>query len=90
MRKDDSELSELTNLGPTSRQWLNAIGVYTKSDLVRLGSIHAYWLMKERGFNVTMNMVYAMEGAILSMRWDELPGELKAELQSAINAGRPK
>ncbi len=90
MKERRSELSELTNFGPTSEQWLNAIGVYTKSDLVRLGSIHAYWLMKERGFNLTMNMVYAMEGAILSMKWDELPENLKAELQTAINAGRPK
>ena len=85
-----SELSELTHFGPTSQQWLNAIGVYTKAELVRLGSIHAYWLMKERGFNVTMNMVYAMEGAILGMRWDELPEKLKAELQAAINIGLPK
>jgi DNA transformation protein len=85
-----SELSDLKNFGPTSQQWLNAIGVYTKSDLVRLGSIHAYRLMKDRGFNVTMNMVYAMEGAILGMRWDELPEKLKAELRVAINAGPPK
>lgn len=90
MKECYSELSELTNFGPTSQQWLNAIGVHTKSDLVRLGSIHAYRLMKERGFNVTMNMVYAMEGAILGIRWDELPEKLKAELQVAVNAGRPK
>ncbi|HCA81609.1 MAG TPA: competence protein TfoX [Bacteroidetes bacterium] len=85
-----SELSDLTSFEPTSRRWLNAIGIYTRSELVRLGSIHAYWLMKERGFNVTMNMVYAMEGAILGARWDELPEKLKAELQAAIGAGRPK
>lgn len=85
-----SELSDLTSFGPTSQQWLNAIGVYTKAELVLLGSIHAYWLMKERGFSVSMDSVYEMEGAILGMRWDQLPEKLKAELQKAINAGRPK
>ena len=90
MRRDDSGPPNLTNFGSISQQWLNAIGVYTKSDLVRLGSIHAYWLMKEHGFNVTMNIIYAMEGAILNMRWDELPEKLKAELRVAIDAGRPK
>lgn len=90
MKGRHSEISGLENFGPKSQEWLNAIGVHTKSDLVRLGSIHAYRLMKERGFNVTMNMVYAMEGTILGIRWDELPEKLKAELQVAISGGRPK
>ena len=82
--------SELTNLGPTSQQWLKAIGVFTRSELVRLGSIHAYWLMKEHGFNVTMDMVHTMEGEILGVRWEDLPEKLKGEIQATINAGRPK
>jgi hypothetical protein len=90
MTKKRSELTELKSLGPTSEHWLNGIGVYTKRDLVRLGSIHAFRLMKESGFKVTLNLVYAMEGVILGVRWDELPGKLKAELQAAISADFPK
>jgi hypothetical protein len=84
MTKKHSELSGLKNLGPKSEEWLNAIGVHTKSDLIRLGSIHAYRLMKDAGFNVSLNLLYAMEGVILGTRWDELPEKLKAELQAAI------
>ena len=46
--------------------------------------------MKERGFSVTMDSVYEMEGAILGMRWDQLPEKLKAELQAAIDVGLTK
>jgi TfoX/Sxy family transcriptional regulator of competence genes len=88
MKKRHSELYQLKNIGLKSEAWLNAIGVHTKSDLVRLGSIHAYWLLKDAGFNVSLNLVYAMEGAILDTRWDELPEKLKAELRVAIDKER--
>lgn len=84
MKKRISEIANMNNFGPASEKWLNAIGVFTMSDLVRLGSIHAYRLMKERGFNVTLNMLYAMEGAILGVPWNQVPDRLKAELKTAI------
>lgn len=87
MTRKHSELSKLKNIGPKSEEWLNAIGVHSKSDLVRLGSIHAYRLMKEAGFDVSLNLVYAMEGAILDAHWNDLPEKLKAELQVAIGMG---
>jgi hypothetical protein len=46
--------------------------------------------MKERCFDVTMHIVYEIEEVILGVRRDELPEKLKAELQAAIKAGRPK
>lgn len=84
MKKRVSTLSEIKNLGKTSESWLNEIGVYTLDDLRALGSIHAYVLLKERGFNVSMNMLYAMEGALLGIHWNKLPNEIKAELREAI------
>lgn len=81
--------SELTMFSPTTQHWLSEIGVHTRSELVRLGSIHAYWLTQERGFDVTIHVVYKMEEVIFGVRRDELPQKLKAELQAAIKAGRP-
>lgn len=84
MRKKGSRISDLKNFGKTSERWLNEIGVHTKADLKKLGSVHAYRLLKERGFNVSLNMAYAIEATLLDLHWRELPSDLKAELREAI------
>ena len=84
MKERISELLQLKNIGPTSERWLNSIGVYTVEDLRRLGSIPAYTLLKENGFNVSLNLVYAIEATLLGLHWSELPGDIKAELRTSI------
>ena len=80
----DVPVSELRNLGPRSAEWLAAIGVTTEADLERLGSVEVYRLLKTKGFPVSLNLVWAIEGAIADIDWRELPPELKAELRSVI------
>jgi len=86
MKERISELSRLKNIGPTSECWLNSIGVYTVEDLRRLGSIPAYTLLKENGFNVSLNLVFAIEATLLGLHWRELPGDIKAELRTSIKS----
>ncbi len=44
------ELLELRNLGKTSVQWLHAVGVHTKDQLVDRGPVRIYQAVKNRGF----------------------------------------
>ena len=76
-----SELSALRNLGGKSEQWLNEIGVFSRDDLERLGSVEVYRLLKQRGYPVSLNLVWAIEGALADMDWRELPETLKASLR---------
>ncbi len=69
------------NLGPTSRLWLSAIGVRTVADIRRIGSVEIYRLLKAQGYPASMNLVYAMEGAVLGLHWNALPASVKAELR---------
>ena len=86
-----SQLARLANLGPKSEQWLNAIGVYTRRDLVKLGAVNAYRLLKGQGYNATLNLVYAIEGALRGMEWNRLPPALKTELRRrAADALKPR
>lgn len=86
-----SKLALLANLGPTSEQWLNAIGVYTRRDLEKLGAVNAYRLLKGHGYNASLNLVYAIEGALRGLAWDRLPPALKAELKHrAADALKPR
>jgi DNA-3-methyladenine glycosylase I len=86
-----SPIAQLANLGPTSEQWLNAIGVYTRRDLEQLGSVNAYRLLKGHGFNATLNLVYAIEGALRGVDWNRLPLALKTELRVRVaDAMKPR
>ena len=83
MRRE-SELSSLRNLGGRSEQWLNDIGVFTRSDLERIGSVEVYRILKERGYPVTLNLVWGIEGALADVDWRELSEEMKASLRQQI------
>ena len=80
----DNAVSELRNLGPRSVEWLAAIGVTTRADLERLGSVEIYRLLKAKGLPASLNLVWAIEGAIADIDWREVPPGLKAELRSVI------
>ncbi|MGD9630911.1 MAG: TfoX/Sxy family protein [Pyrinomonadaceae bacterium] len=79
-----SEISDLRNLGGKSEEWLNAIGVFTRQDLERLGSVEIYRSLKEAGFPVSLNLVWGIEGALADLDWRDLPADLKAELRAGI------
>ncbi|NJL28342.1 MAG: TfoX/Sxy family protein [Thermoanaerobaculia bacterium] len=76
----DSATRPLRNLGPVSLRWLAAIGVTTREDLERLGAIEAFLRVRDAGFRPSKNLLWALKGALLDVRWDELPSELKAQL----------
>ncbi len=77
-------ISELSNLGPKSESWLNEIGVFSKSDIERVGSIEIYRLLRERGLPASLNLVYALEAMLIGEHWTRLPVSLKSELREAV------
>jgi DNA transformation protein and related proteins len=79
--KAKSEIASLKNLGPKSEAWLNAIGIYTRDDLQKIGAVGAFHLLKLRGYNPSLVLVYAIEGALCDVHWNELPPHIKAKLQ---------
>lgn len=74
------ELLSLRNLGKTSVQWLHASGIHTRDDLRRLGSVSSYRAVKARGFAASKVLLYAIEGALRDVPWQQLPSPLKDEL----------
>ena len=76
-------LSDLKNLGPVSEEWLRAVGIRSKEDLEKTGSVEAYLMVKRHGFNPSLNLLYALEGALSDVHWTELSDERKAKLKRA-------
>ena len=78
------KISELSNLGPKSEAWLNEIGVYSKADIERIGSVEIYRLLKQRGLPASLNLVYAIEAMLIGEHWTKLSPRHKAELREAV------
>ena len=83
MKNQNSTLDQLLNLGPTSTRWLNAIGVHSRRDLEQLGAVDAYAMLKANGYRASLNLVYAIEGALTGRDWKRLPAKRKAQLKAA-------
>ena len=50
------------------------------------GSLSAYVRIKRAGFKPSLNLLYAMEGAILGCHWQDLPEARRSELILAAEA----
>jgi len=79
------ELQDLKNLGKTSAQWLHAVGIHNASDLRRHGAVSAYQAVKTRGFGASKVLLYAIQGALLNVHWNQLPTGIKEELNQQLD-----
>lgn len=80
-----TDLIELKNLGKTSVQWLNAVGIRTLEQLHEVGSVAAYRKVRDRGFKVSKVLLYAMEGALIGKHWNDLDDEYKQRLLKEVD-----
>jgi len=75
----------MKNLGPKSREWLASVGVHTLDDVARLGVAETYKRVKAAyPEKVTLNMLWGLQAALLGIRWDELPPDIKSELRRQV------
>ncbi|GAB3509120.1 TfoX/Sxy family protein [Pseudoxanthomonas daejeonensis] len=85
--------SQLRNIGPKSAAWLRQVGLRSPEDLVAAGAVHAFLKVKRAGFKPSLNLLYALEGALLDCHWHDVPeprrAQLLAELETASAALPP-
>jgi hypothetical protein len=77
---------KLRNIGPKSMAWLRQTGVRTLEDLRAVGALSAFVRVKRAGFKPSLNLLYALEGAILDCHWQEIPDARRSELIIAADA----
>jgi hypothetical protein len=82
--KDES--NKIRNVGPKSAAWLRQVGVRTQDDLNRLGPVEAFMKVKRAGFRPSLNLLYALAGAIEDCHWADLPDERKKALVAAVES----
>ena len=84
----NSELESLLNLGPKSTSWLADIGIHTRRDLVEMGIVPAYCLLKAQEYPASLNLLYALYGALHDVPWNKVPPEVKQQLQAEVEGFR--
>lgn len=79
--------AQLRNIGPKSAAWLRQVGLRSAEDLVAAGAVQAFVKVKRAGFKPSLNLLYALEGALLDCHWHDVPEarrqQLLAELETA-------
>ena len=62
--------------------------VRSREDLEAVGAVDAFMRVKRAGFRPSLNLLYALEGALLDCHWQDVPEARRTELVAAAEADR--
>lgn len=83
-RHSEYAIGDLPNLGPKSRQFLHAAGIQSLDQLKRLGAVAAYLQVKQISPAATLNLLWALEGALTGLPWQKVAREHRTRLLMAL------
>jgi len=79
-------LAQLPNLGPRSQAMLAEAGLHTWSDLAQLGAVVAYARVRSTQPRASLNLLWALEGALTGLRWQDVAREHRTSLLLALES----
>ncbi len=65
---------KMRNIGPKSAAWLRQVGLRTLDEIAAIGTVEAFMKVRRAGFKPSLNLLYALEGAVLDCHWQEVSG----------------
>lgn len=74
----------LCKLGPRSREMLEQAGIDTLERLRATGAVRAYVAVKRAGARPSLNLLWALEGALTGQRWQLVAREHRTSLLLAL------
>lgn len=77
-------IAALPNLGPKSAAMLQAAGICQISQLRRLGAVEAYARVKATQSGASLNLLWALEGALSGQPWQVVARVHRASLLLAL------
>lgn len=82
----EMNLSEMKNMGYELEKKLKTVNIYDSDDLKIHGSKGAFLRLQTLyPEEVCLDMLYAIEGAIRGIQWDELNQDIKEDLLNYYN-----
>lgn len=80
------EITQLRGLGPKSADMLRRAGIDSARQLRALGSVRAYILVRNAGIPVSLNLLWALEGALSGEHWQDVARQHRTSLLMALEA----
>ncbi len=77
-------LGNLRNLGPASERMLNQAGITSETQLRRMGSVKAYQAVQAAGQTPSLNLLWAIEGALTDQPWQAIAQQDRLSLLLAL------
>lgn len=78
-------LASLQNLGPRSAQMLTHAGITSPEQLRALGSVAAFARVKRSDAHASLNLLWALEGALTGEPWQEVARKHRTSLLLALD-----
>ena len=82
----DTPARALSNLGPRSHALLAAAGITTARQLQTLGAAAAFVAVKRAGGKPSLNLLWALEGALTQRDWRVVAREDRLSLLTQVEA----
>jgi DNA transformation protein len=79
-----AQLIDLPNLGPKSQQMLGTAGIRTTAQLRKLGAVRAYAKVRQFSPRASLNLLWALEGALTGLPWQTVAREHRTPLLLAL------
>jgi DNA transformation protein len=79
-----SRLDALPNLGPKSCAMLQRCAIRTPQQLRRLGAVAAYSLVRRAEPGASLNLLWALEGALIGLPWQQVARVHRTSLLLAL------
>jgi len=80
-----SDLSRRINIGSDTESKLMQIGIDSVEKLIAAGSEKAFLKIRTVDPGACLSLLYGLEGAILGVKWHEIPADRKQELKQFFN-----
>ncbi|MBI1891680.1 MAG: TfoX/Sxy family protein [Burkholderiales bacterium] len=79
-------LSSVRNLGPKSESMLATIGIHTMEELAARGAVDTFIALKKTNKTTSLNMLWALEGALSGRHWQEVVRDDRLRLLTELDA----
>ena len=80
-----SEIAALMNLGPKSAELLRELGIVRRQQIEELGAVVVFQMLRQAGHRPSLNMLYALEGALTEVHWNQISPQRKRALRNEAN-----
>lgn len=80
-----TRIQDMAGLGPKAEEMLASAGITTAEDLRAAGAVQAFLSVKRAGLPVSLNLLWALEGALTGQHWQVVARVHKTSLLLALD-----